>query len=62
MLDYTLHKVGLMKHEMEQIVLALSLASHIDKSFKGNANYYEKFNSLANRFKTLIDELENQNA
>jgi hypothetical protein len=60
--DFTLYDVGLIKYEMEEIIKALDLSAHICMSHESNTSRYHKVKAISNRFKTLLSELENQNA
>lgn len=60
--DFTLYDVGLMKYEMEEIIGALELSSHVCMAHELNTSRYYKVKAISNRFKTLLSELENQNA
>jgi hypothetical protein len=60
--DFTLYDVGLMKYEMEEIIGALDLSAHICMCHESNNARYHKVKAISNRFKTLLSELENEDA
>ena len=57
-MNYKLYNVGLMQHEIEEILSALRLSTHICQNFEQNTARYERIKSLANRFNTLLVDIE----
>lgn len=55
---FKLHNVGLMQHEIEEILSALRLSAHICQNFEQNTARHERIKSMANRFNTLLVDIE----
>jgi hypothetical protein len=55
---FKLHNVGLMQHEIEEILSALRLSAHICQNFEQNMSRHERIKSMANRFYTLLVDIE----
>lgn len=55
---FKLHNVGLMQHEIEEILSALRLSAHICQNFEQNTARHERIKSMANRFYTLLVDIE----
>lgn len=54
-----LYEINLMQHEIEEILSALKLSSHICQNFEQNTFRYERIRSMVNRFNTFLHEIEN---
>jgi len=55
---FKLHNVGLMQREIEEILSALRLSAHICQNFEQNTTRFERIKSMANRFNTLLVDIE----
>lgn len=62
-MNYKLYDIGLMQHEIEEILNALRLSAHICQNFEQNTTRYERIKSMANRFAVVLTDIEeNTNA
>ncbi len=60
-MNYKLHDIGLMQHEIEEILNALRLSAHICQNFEQNTVRYERIKSMANRFAVVLNDIEEKN-
>ena len=60
-MNYNLYPVGLMQHEIEEVMKALLLSAHICQNFEQNTTRYERIKSMANRFAVVLSEIEEEN-
>lgn len=59
-MNYKIYPIGLMQHEIEEIIRALELSSHICQNFEQNTLRHERVKSMSNRFKTVLFDMENE--
>lgn len=57
-MNYKLYDIGLMQHEVEEILKGLRLSAHICQNFEQNTTRYERITSLANRFAVVLTDIE----
>ena len=60
-MNYKLHQIGLMQHEIEEILAALRLSAHVCQSFEQNTSRYERIRNMGNRFAVVLNAIEEEN-
>lgn len=56
--NFNLYPIGLMAHEIEEIISSLKLSAHICQTFEQNTSRYERIKSMANRFQVVLTDIE----
>ena len=59
-MNYKLYDIGLMQHEIEEILAALRLSAHVCQNFEQNTRRYERIRNMANRFAVVLDAIEEE--
>lgn len=57
-MDFTLHELGLMKYEIEEIVGALTVAIFITQQYEQNTTRSQRQKAIQSRLKDFLLELE----